>query len=420
MSLLKEIKKCTLKLNSCSFIFIILCLNLKLKSKMRLFFNNINYCFVTFAIIFIKEISAIQEDPDTLDNGDEGDPDADSHEALYPPPQEIPEDFEAMIRLKRKLDLETELLKKDDYDVETPPRLIRRPSLNGPCHVGHGFQQNPKCYQGQVCVDKITNMKVDCPLPPGMLCSPCTAGSPPSNCPRGCLPGHGCPPLQTGTEDGLCVDPTFASEDYADVESTTLVPPMILRRGLLPYGAPCSSYGDIINQGLVENQEICSWAVARLECISNEPRMPRTSTLMPGQPDRPPGTCKCMLGLGEKAVALPDTNKMGTQVCYIPANKGVHSGCDHEIFLPHGLFEGVKPNGKPYIKSQDAAAKFCVPNSECRAGEKYTGLRCMCKKGAKLDQEMGTCAGGNRIDSGEEPVKFLVIIGIFWIVKINY
>lgn len=348
-----------------------------------------------------------QEDPDLMDKS-EGEGDPNSRKALYPPP--LPADFAAP-SLNRKSEPFGILDGEDDPPI---PRFKRRHILNGPCHVSYGFKNNQDCYQGQVCVDKDTNLEVGCPLPPGSPCSPCMQGGAPAPiCPRGCPLGQGCPALQAGTEDGLCVDPSFPSEDYTDIELTTLIPPQILKRGFLPFEAVCTSYGDVINKGLVENQEICSWAAARLECIPNEPRRPEG-------PDRPPGTCRCMLALGKKAVPLEDS-KMGTAVCYIPANKGIDSECDHDIYLPYGLFEGVKPSGKPHVKSQDPAAKFCVPNSECRSGEKYTGLRCMCKKGAKWEEELGTCAGVGKIGSGEGSTKFLVIIGTFWIImKINY
>lgn len=145
---------------------------------------------------------------------------------------------------------------------------------------------------------------------------------------------------------------------------------------------------------------ICNWSKARLECIPNSPRISTTTPAGAPPPTdadieaakRPAGTCQCMIALGENAVVVPEKNTE-REICYIPANKGIYSACDHDIiFPPYGALEGLRRNGLPFIKGQEPAGKYCVPNAECRAGYKYTGLRCMCKKKSRWDARTFSCS----------------------------
>lgn len=286
----------------------------------------------------------------------------------------------------------------------------------GVCHVSLGYNSNPRCIQGEVCVDKDTRLKVECPA--GTTCAACAPSAPPPPCPRGCPPGSGCPALTTGSEDGVCSDPVREDDEYyVDLSSTTIMTPGVFYQGSLGKGAECNVYGDLIDETqhsaldwgekskrLKTSSDtntlggsMCNWAQARLQCIPNKPRI-STTTIAPltagdiEESKRIEGTCQCMLSLGEKAVAIAPEENENVAICYIPANKGTYSNCGHDIYPPYGIIVGVRKDGMAFHRGSDPASKFCVPNSECRAGYKYTGVRCQCKKKARWDPRTYTCS----------------------------
>ncbi|CAL8134284.1 unnamed protein product [Orchesella dallaii] len=245
-------------------------------------------------------------------------------------------------------------------------------------------------------------------------------------------------------------DSTFGTDEYFDLSSTEADPtPMVYFGGALVKNESCTAYGDAIdtyNRGFDEFNDktrrlrleaetagvfgtgICNWVVARLQCIPNQPRLPPTTTPAPPSPpggspdeeniilDRPEGSCQCMVALGEKAVAVKNEN--GTEICYIPANRGYHSKCSHEIFLPYGGIDGVKQSGEPYVKLEmQPASKFCVPNAECKTGYKYTGLRCMCKKNYVWEPLTSTCARALRLKPMSCSSSSIIFFAIFILFK---
>lgn len=71
----------------------------------------------------------------------------------------------------------------------------------GRCAVSLGYEDNPGCQSGEVCVDKDTLLPVLCPSD-NATCSACTKEQTVTDdCPRGCKPGADCatPPI-----DGVC------------------------------------------------------------------------------------------------------------------------------------------------------------------------------------------------------------------------
>jgi len=105
-----------------------------------------------------------------------------------------------------------------------------------------------------------------------------------------------------------------------------------------------------------------------------------------------------MLGLGQKAVYLPDS-KVKAFRCFIPAGKGHNSNCVQDVYVPHGLINFLQKNKinlgvrLTLGRSQD----LCVPNAECKTGYKYVGIRCACKRGYQLNPVNGTCSHAVRI-----------------------
>ncbi|ODM95882.1 hypothetical protein Ocin01_10806 [Orchesella cincta] len=351
----------------------------------------------------------------------------------------------------------------------------------GECRYGEFANNKKTCQEGESCIPRtpvdpaatvecVTGTAGSIKCKSCDMCSATTPCGPVPPCPPGCELPDGEWPVKPSSPsecdlspiaaDGYCSDGTFGTDQYFDgTESTTAEDtPMVFYGGSLIRDEPCTAYGDAIviiqksNKDFADKQQalrqeaeanfgsmICNWNVARLECIPNSGVRP---TLPPvvgggggggGGPDgsytsdiwdvyrRREGTCQCMMGLGPKAVYIIDENSRdGKPKCYIPAGKGHHSNCGHNLHLPQGLIDYYnRREMKSYIREiVGPASQMCTPNSECKPGYKYVGVRCSCKKGYKFNPINGTCADAVRIKAdssrwGLYANSFIVILG--WI-----
>jgi len=157
---------------------------------------------------------------------------------------------------------------------------------------------------------------------------------------------------------------------------------MIFYSGILSHGFPCSAYGDEVDRiqrsqlkvsekrellkgkksALYFGTSLCNWLRARLECVPDEIDDTVTTTeeayveVVPSK--YPLGHCKCMHALGKGAVWIESANPKYSK-CYIPANSGHYSECEHDIPIPYGWIDEIYRTRK----NVGPASSMCVPVS---------------------------------------------------------
>lgn len=334
-----------------------------------------------------------------------------------------------------------------------------------PCWLHDNDQKqqyyNPKCPNGLICVEKETRKKIRCPGDEGFSPHPCPCTSEPGagECPPGCLMNTTDCALKA--PDGYCGEENKKFEDK-DYEASTMAPeeiprPMVYFQGAKKFGEFCEVYGDLIHEtqkGPLKHSEkvkamrarsndpnnighsICKWVKPyNLECIPDDERKEETTVagLEISEEDKREakklaGTCKCRMALGgpDRAVDVrvtrtnEKTEKEETEIhCYIPANRGPHSNCDHEILPPYGTIYAVLKTGREITYGWENASRFCVPNSDCRIGYKFTGKRCMCRRNATWNGKNFTCGGKEKQTSAVSVTPTLIgAIGLFYVFNI--